>query len=154
MDGFAIALSTAMGASRPEGSVASQTPPSITTTASSATQDAEIVVGLLISGIVLGEAFNRVAQTLEDETLVLSSPNQMLKHPNVAKVMSFSRPYVISKAAERLEEHPVLWISILREVTASDPVPDEERGKIPLMINRWRDWAAQHGADAEREALV
>jgi hypothetical protein len=37
------------------------------------------------------------------------------------------------------------WFPVLKEITAEDPVPIQERGRVALMSNRWIEWGRERG---------
>lgn len=47
----------------------------------------------------------------------------------------------VPEMLRRLGGNPVLWIPASAEITGQNPVPDEHRGKMPLMVKDWQNWA-------------
>ena len=42
-------------------------------------------------------------------------------------------------------EGSIVWFLLLRRITGANPVPDQERGYVRLMRERWVAWGQEHG---------
>src|SRR5580704_7267032 len=72
---------------------------------------------------IRARVINRIADELEHETSVLSSPSQMLAQPGLAALRRFSNADVITLAGSRLDSSPVFWMVVLRDISQQSPVP-------------------------------
>jgi hypothetical protein len=100
------------------------------------------------SGQHVETIFGILAERLERETLVLSNPSQMLRHPDVAELRKLGADVLVSNALRRIDGFPVIWMSVLSEVTGENPVPERDWGKIRAMTEHWKKWGrARHLLD-------
>lgn len=74
------------------------------------------------------------------ETNVYSSPLQIKDH-RIYQLLLRHGDAVVETALAKLDETPMHSMLMLSAVTGENPVTEEMRGRIPNMINAWREWA-------------
>lgn len=89
-------------------------------------------------------AFGQLATQLEYETLVLSSPLQMLQHPSVAELKKMPHEALLQRIFSRLDAYPVVWMTVLSELTGENPAPERDWGRVRTMVQHWKTWARAH----------
>ena len=90
------------------------------------------------------EAFKRLADQWEEDTVYLSNPTQIARHPAHQEIVAMgiaAVPLILS----RLKDQGGHWFSTLRTITAADPVPLEDRGDVPAMTAAWLEWGKRNG---------
>ena len=96
-------------------------------------------------GPEIRERFNTLADQWERETMFLSSPRGMARHPAHRAIVDLGAE-AVRPLLERLEEQGGFWSIALREITGeNDLIRPEERGRIEQIRLRWLDWGWQHG---------
>lgn len=93
----------------------------------------------------LDAIFEVLAEPLEQETRVLSSPTSMLKHQSVATLRRLGEANVIPRILARLDRNPVMWMTLLGEFSGENPVPEHEWGRVDSMARYWREWGHSKG---------
>ncbi len=89
--------------------------------------------------------FLALAEPLERETRVLSNPNQMLRHPSVAALKEIGAADVVPRILRRIDEYPVVWMTVLNDLTGENPVPERDWGRVLVMVRSWKDWGRARG---------
>ena len=90
------------------------------------------------------ERFRQLAEQWEDETMYLSNPNQITRHPAHREIVRMGIA-VVPLILDRLQERGGHWFSTLRAVTGADPVPPQDRGNVPKMTSAWLSWGERSG---------
>lgn len=52
---------------------------------------------------------------------------------------------VIPFLLEDLDQNPIYWLPVLRQITQANPVLPEQRGKVKQMAGAWLDWGKREG---------
>jgi hypothetical protein len=92
----------------------------------------------------LKEEFTNLASQWTHDTEGMSSTVEMAKHPAYQKIVSMGKA-IIPFLLEDLDQNPIYWLPVLRQITQVNPVQPEQRGKIKQMANAWLDWGKQEG---------
>lgn len=84
----------------------------------------------------------RLLDQWDDDVMVISSMEQIMEHPHVEALMSLGED-VVPLVIERMKSGNLSWgyFSLLHRLTGVDPVPEEERGKVQAMAQRWIEHA-------------
>src|SRR6266702_1767932 len=86
------------------------------------------------------ERFLKLAAIWKRETAVLSDTIEIVTHPSYQQIIgmgAFALPHIFHE----LDNEPSHWFHALVAITRTDPVPEEEKGNIPAMRQRWLEWA-------------
>jgi hypothetical protein len=86
-------------------------------------------------------ALEALADTLEHETLILSSPSQIAKHAAIGQFRTMSLDDIAPQIFRRIDRHPIVWMTVLSELTGENPIPKYDSGRVRAMVRHWRDWA-------------
>ncbi len=88
--------------------------------------------------------FRRLAKQWRDETIFLSSLDDIVMHPAYQKIISMGASAVplILKELQKQTNH---WFWALREITGEDPVSPQDAGKIKKIAALWIGWGKQKG---------
>ena len=79
-----------------------------------------------------------------DEVVNISSTHQMVSHPAYLQIIALGQralPFLFLE----LSKSPNHWFTALEAITQSNPVPENERGDIIAMRDRWIGWAEAEG---------
>ena len=90
------------------------------------------------------DKFRELADQWEDETMYLSNPHQMARHPAYQEILGMGMgavPLILG----RMKDRGGHWFSTLRTITAADPVPPQDRGNVPAMTSAWLAWGERNG---------
>ncbi len=73
--------------------------------------------------------------------VVHSSVNKIRESPDYQAVVATGQ-FAVPKLMEILSERPIPWLFALRDIVGKDGpiIPEEERGKIHLVVKRWKTW--------------
>ena len=90
------------------------------------------------------EIFRRLADQWEEDTVYLSNPRQIAQHPAHQEILGMGIS-VIPLILKRLKDRKGNWFSTLRTITATDPVPPQDRGNVSAMTEAWLEWGKRNG---------
>ena len=90
------------------------------------------------------ERFRKLADQWEDETMYLSNPHQMARHPAYQEILGMGIA-AVPLILDRMKDRGGHWFSTLRAITAADPVPPQDRGNVPAMTLAWLAWGERNG---------
>ena len=90
------------------------------------------------------QRFLELADQWKSETVLLSSTDQVTKHPAHQEIISVGEP-VVPLILERMQSQGGHWFHALREITGADPVSPDDRGNGPAMQEAWLDWGELNG---------
>ncbi len=93
---------------------------------------------------LLEERFRRLAAVWRRETAYLSSMTEASSHPAYQEIIRLG-PEVIPLLLRDLESHHSHWFAALQTLTGAKPVPVENAGNIPKMVDAWLAWAKDKG---------
>lgn len=97
-----------------------------------------------ISDRQLEQIFNKLAKQWKEDTINLSSMQQMALHPSYQRIIGLG-PKAISLILNELESEPDFWFWALRALTRANPVTDKMAGDLSTMTRVWLDWGREHG---------
>lgn len=83
--------------------------------------------------------FESLKNEWEEETLLLSSINDICMHPAYQQIIGMGRlaiPFIVRE----LTKNPTHWFWALKSITGADPVPTNKRGKVREMAQIWLHW--------------
>ena len=88
--------------------------------------------------------FQQLAAQWEEDTIHLSNPTQMARHPAYQEIIRMGAA-AVPLLLERLQERGGQWPMALRKITGIDPVPPPARGKVDRVKSAWLEWGARNG---------
>jgi hypothetical protein len=88
--------------------------------------------------------FDSLAQRWREETEFASAPSALFMHQAYQEIIGLG-PAVLPLVLRDLGETRDHWFWALRSITAENPVPPEERGKVERMVERWLEWGRAKG---------
>jgi predicted DNA-binding antitoxin AbrB/MazE fold protein len=88
--------------------------------------------------------FEALARRWKAETRRMATVREMVRHPAYQEIIGMGDAAVAMLLRE-LERTPDHWFAALREITASNPVPDEDRGDVRRMAECWIRWGRENG---------
>jgi len=95
-----------------------------------------------------GSRLTREFQALRDqwraETRFVSSWTARVLHPAYQRIIGMGKDVLPLLLAE-LNERPSHWSAALEAITRENPVPEEDRGNIPLVAEAWLAWGRNRG---------
>ena len=92
----------------------------------------------------LEQIFNKLAKQWKEDTINLSSMQQMALHPAYQQIIGLG-PKAIPLILNELESEPDFWFWALRSLTRVNPVTDNMAGDISTMTRVWIEWGREHG---------
>ncbi len=100
---------------------------------------------LLLHTILNNRAkFKRLADEWQKETVYLSSPRAIARHPAYQAIIAMERkalPLILSDLAKTHKQ----WFIALRTITGVDPVKKEHSRNVKAMANAWISWGRDNG---------
>ena len=90
------------------------------------------------------ETFRQLADHWEEETKYLSNPRQIAQHPAHQEILDMGTS-AVPLILKRLKDQGGHWFSTLRAITATDPVPPQDRGNVPAVTEAWLEWGKRNG---------
>jgi predicted DNA-binding antitoxin AbrB/MazE fold protein len=88
--------------------------------------------------------FEDLARRWKAETRRMATVREMVQHPAYREIVGMGKAAVPMLLRE-LEQAPDHWFAALRAITASNPVPDEDRGDVRRMAECWIRWGRENG---------
>ena len=92
----------------------------------------------------LHREFLALAAQWREETAGYSVITHKVAHPAYLRIIGMG-PVAAPWILRELEEHGGHWYVALRSITGANPVPHEDRGRIPKMRAAWLTWAREEG---------
>jgi hypothetical protein len=89
-------------------------------------------------------AFFELTRQWRSETRCISSVSEMALNSAYQQIISMGQA-VLPLIFKELEQEPDHWFWALTSITGEDPVPSEDRGRVPRMANAWLQWGEAHG---------
>lgn len=96
------------------------------------------------AGTHLADEFRRLAQEWKTETRHCSKMEQITSHPAYRQIVEMGEP-VVPLILQDLDRSGGDWFQALREITKTNPVPAESRGKVREIQAAWLKWGREHG---------
>jgi hypothetical protein len=92
----------------------------------------------------LEQRFQRLAAAWEQAVAHHSSSAVRYGHPAYQEIIRIGRPVVplLLRDLERDRRH---WFAALKAITAADPVPPADAGKVDAMREAWLRWGRENG---------
>lgn len=94
--------------------------------------------------VELSQAFQDLAREWREQSKYMSDTRRMSLLPSYQRIIGMG-PAVLPLILAELERNGGHWFWALEAITGEDPVPAEERGRIPKMAAAWLDWGRRHG---------
>ena len=82
------------------------------------------------------ERFRELADQWENETVLLSSTDQVIGHPAHREIVSMGES-AVSLILERMQSQGGHWFHALQEITDANPVKPDDRGNVEAMQAAW-----------------
>jgi predicted DNA-binding antitoxin AbrB/MazE fold protein len=96
------------------------------------------------TGDEVRQRFEDLARRWKAETRRMATVREMVQHPAYREIIGMGEAAVPMLLRE-LEQAPDHWFAALRAITASNPVPDEDRGDVRRMAECWIRWGRENG---------
>ena len=90
------------------------------------------------------QRFRRLASEWKEATKFMSSNTSMVMHPAYQQIIGMG-PSALPLLIAELRRDPDHWFAALKSISADDPVPPEDRGKVQRMVQAWLVWGEKHG---------
>lgn len=90
------------------------------------------------------DRFKQLALDWRRETESLSDTIEIIGHSAYQQIIGMG-PFALPFIFHELNKEPEHWFHALVAITQADPVPEEEKGNLPVMRHRWIEWGAQNG---------
>ncbi|HEU4453827.1 MAG TPA: hypothetical protein VFR81_12250 [Longimicrobium sp.] len=88
--------------------------------------------------------FAELAEIWREETEFHSSSTALFMHYAYQQIIGLG-PDVVPLLLADLPVTHSNWYWALLSITGENPVPQEERGRIPMMEQRWLEWGRERG---------
>lgn len=92
----------------------------------------------------LAETFERLAAAWHKAVAHHSSSRIRDNHPAYQEIISLGQA-VVPLLLRDLESNRRHWFTALAVITGADPVPEEDAGNIPRMVETWLRWGRENG---------
>ena len=92
----------------------------------------------------LEERFRELVRQWKDATEFMSSSTEMVLHPAYQQIIGMG-PSALPLLIAELRRDPDHWFAALKSISGDDPVPAEDRGKVPRMVQAWVAWGEKRG---------
>jgi hypothetical protein len=90
------------------------------------------------------EKFDRLAAAWHKAVAHHSSSRIRDGHPAYQEIIGMGQA-VVPFLLRDLQINRRHWFTALAVITGTDPIPDEDAGKIPQMAEAWLRWGREHG---------
>lgn len=90
------------------------------------------------------QQFRILADTWEEETILLSSSQKAAQHPAHQAIIEMGSP-VVTHILQRMKERGGHWFEALSAITGANPIPTTHHGNIAAMQQDWLKWGAANG---------
>ena len=88
--------------------------------------------------------FDELASEVEQDCMLVSSPSQIALHPAYQKIIGMGER-IIPLLIKKLNEIPTMWFWALESISGYNPVPQNHKGNIPVMVKDWQNWYNENG---------
>ena len=88
--------------------------------------------------------FKVLADRWEKDTVFLSNSSRAAQHPAHREIVGMGER-AVPLILQRMQSQGGHWFQALRDITGTDPVEPEDRGRIPAMQKSWLDWGKLGG---------
>jgi len=91
----------------------------------------------------LSYRFLRLANEWYEDTLCMSSVQQMVAHPahlSIIAMGDLAIPFIL----DELEKEAHHWFVALAALTGENPILEEHRGNVPEMRRAWLEWGREN----------
>ncbi len=92
----------------------------------------------------LDERFQELVRQWKRATEFTSSSTEMVLHPAYQQIIGMG-PAALPLLIRELRRDPDHWFAALKSISGDDPVPAEDWGRVPRMVQAWLAWGEQHG---------
>jgi hypothetical protein len=93
---------------------------------------------------LLEERFQEHADKWERETVHLSSPTQMMRHPDYEAILLMGLA-VVPLLIKDLRKNRRYWFGALTYITGENPITRSDAGRMDRMIEAWVKWGQKKG---------
>jgi hypothetical protein len=90
------------------------------------------------------EKFRRLRAEWEDQTINLSSLDEMFSNAAYKAIIEMGKPALPYLFTE-LKTSPHHWFYALRKITGEDPIPKSAAGNLQKMASAWLKWGRKSG---------
>ncbi len=92
----------------------------------------------------LEQRFRQLAAEWKKAVALLSSSRVRESHPAYQEIIGLGLA-VIPLLLRDLEANETHWFSALQRITGARPVPEDDAGNVPRMVEAWLRWARENG---------
>lgn len=92
----------------------------------------------------VAEEFHRLAVAWKSDTRHLSKMEQITSHPAYRRIVEIGEA-ALPLIFQDLDRSGGDWFQALREITKTNPVPPESRGRMSEIREAWLRWGREHG---------
>jgi len=92
--------------------------------------------------IIDKQRFNRLVSEWRDQTINLSSIQEMIAHSAYQEIISMGKD-VVPLILEEMRRKPEFLFYALRKLTGENPVKKADRGNVSAMTQSWLDWGVE-----------
>ena len=92
----------------------------------------------------LEQRFRELVRQWKGATEFMSSSTEMVLHPAYQQIIGMG-PSALPLLIAELRRDPDHWFAALKSISGDDPVPAEDRGKVPRMVQAWVSWGEKRG---------
>jgi len=93
---------------------------------------------------LLHARFQSLATVWKEATRYLSNQKQKCSHPAYQEIIRMGRPILLFILLD-LKESMSDWFWALTAITGENPIPEQDWGQIPKMMEAWLRWGRQNG---------
>ena len=88
--------------------------------------------------------FARLADDWRRDTRFLSATSAIATHPAYQRIVGLG-PQGIPLVLDEMQRRPGQWFWALASLTGENPVPPDDRGRVPAMTDAWLQWGRDNG---------
>jgi hypothetical protein len=93
--------------------------------------------------------FSLLAEKWREETEFLSSGTEIVAHPAYKRIIQLGWP-VVPLLLREMAVAPYHWATALTAITGSQPVGEEDAGRLDRIAKAWVRWGQEHGYEVTR----
>ena len=94
--------------------------------------------------VMVREQFRAALEKWRSETELSSMLSEKRAHPAYQEIVNLGEE-AIPLILEEIESRSSFIFMALHDITGGDPIPPEDRGRVPRMIEAWSRWGNEHG---------
>lgn len=94
--------------------------------------------------LTIEDRFRILSQRWKQESQPLSSTSEMARLGSYRQIILMGRQ-AIPLLLRELQREPDYWFMALEEISGTNPVRDNERGRLQLMADAWLRWGREQG---------